>query len=122
MSRPYTHRGHNGFAFLGNRMHPEDVHWVNAQMAGLVESPPAKVYRPAARPKRRGYRIEHSSTVLDRLRGQPELLAGMAQLAIRSVLPGARSPESRNGLDETVRDRHLELLQALGEAGVEAAA
>ncbi len=44
MARPYTHVGHNGYAFLGNRMHPEDIHWINAQLDSF-SCYPAKAIR-----------------------------------------------------------------------------
>jgi len=131
MSRPYTHRGYSGYVFQGNRMHPEDISWINAQLAAdeistspFEAQPDTDVVAHMATRQRFKRESMHGFSILEKLQARPELLQKLAEVAVKNAIPDNwhlnRTPT--DGAEELHREQRLGLLHSLGEAALEAPA
>ena len=120
---------YHGYLFNGNRIHPNELGWINAQLAEgpawtdrvTEQSDDVEAHLMAVKPHTRHNR-KHSSTILDSLHDKMDLVEKMAEIALRNVLPDHWSLKEQDGADELARDRRVDLMHDLGQAAVEASA
>lgn len=129
MSRPYLAKRCDGYVFIGNRIHPDELGDINSKLTeGLLRVTlleRAGFQRIGGQALRRGgFEQPFRSTIRERLNHQPELIARLAQAALRVELPGRRvaDPADSSSLEEISRQRRAELMQELGEQAIEASA
>ena len=122
MANRLATRHHEGIAFIGNRVHPNEIAYINAQMAKgqpfdrWPSSDRGPVHEYLHEPRQA---TEHTSTVLERLHGKVDVILHLADLTVGSELPSGWHLRYRAETRQSRADKITKyVLSRLGRAAV----